>query len=183
MLTSLDKVRNLKDPLKQFTLNWQLAFRAGSPLANVINSEDLMLRCQTFDMPTIKGDETKVTWAGFDRQYAGKQTRSGDWTVKFVEVWDAKITDMFRIWSNQYHNYKNGTISLLTEYTADVNVELVNPDLYDPVPSGITKYDVRLYDVYPTQVKLPNINASSSDAVEIDCTFHYNFFLLGEEND
>lgn len=181
MLNPLSKVQNLKDPIKMFTANFDIAFKAGSPLIAKINTENLALRCQTFGLPKITGDKTVVQWGGFERRYAGKQTRAGDWTVQITEVWDASIVEAFRTWCNCYHNFKDGTISLLDAYTATANVTLVNPDVYDPKPDGITRYDIRLYDMFPSNVNLPNINASSSDPVNIDITFSYNYFLAGEE--
>ena len=181
MLYPLNKVVNLKDPLKMFTANFQIVFPAGSPLGSIINSEDLELRCKTFGLPKITGDKTEVEWSGFKMTYAGKQTRAGDWRVVITEVWDAKITEIFKQWCNQYHNYKNGTISLLDAYSATANVALVNPDLYDPKPAGITRYDMRMYQVFPTEVSFPEIQASSSNPVEITCTFHFNYFLMGDE--
>lgn len=183
MLNQLSKVQNLKDPLKQFVSTWQIVFKPGSPLTQLIRTDNLELRCQTFGFPTITGDKTVVYWGGFERRYAGKQTRAGDWQVKFTEVWDSSITEAFKVWVNMYHNYKNGTISLLDEYTATVNIAIVNPDVYDPKPEGLERYDMRLFDVFPTSVSYPEINASSSDPVEITVSLSYNYFLLGDEND
>lgn len=183
MLHPLNKVQNLKDPLKMFVATFQIVFKTGSPLTSLIKTEDLELRCQTFGLPTITGDKTTVYWGGFERRYAGKQTRAGDWKVTFTEVWDSSITEAFKVWCNMYHNYKNGTISLLDEYTATVNVALVNPDVYDPKPEGLTRYDMRLYDVFPTEVTYPTINASDSAPIELTVNLSYNYFLMGDEND
>lgn len=183
MLHSLSKVQNLKDPLKMFDVNWVMSFPSGSPLTSLIKSEDLELRCQTFGFPTLTGDKTEVDWGGFHRVYAGKQTRQGEWTVTFTEVWDSTITEAFKQWLNMYHNYKNGTISLLDAYTATVNVALLNPEVYEPKPEGMVKYDLRLYDVFPTNISFPSIQASSSNPIEITATFNYNYFLMGNEID
>lgn len=181
MLKPLGKVQNLKDPLKQFVSTWQFAFPAGSKLNQMLDSENLELRCQSYGLPTLTGDTTEVTWGGFKRVYAGKQTRQGSWSVKFTEVWDASITEGFKNWMNVYNNYKNGTITLLDQYSATVNISIVNPDVYDPQPDGIKKYDIRLYDVFPSEISLPELNASASDPVEISATFNFNYFLLGDE--
>lgn len=182
MLKKLNEVRNVKDPLKMFDATWSIAFNGtlGTYLGQEVG-KDLELRCQTFDFPKLNGDKTVVNIGGFERTYAGKQTRQGDWTVTFTEVWDSSITEVFKKWLNRYHNYQNGTISLLDEYTATVRVNLLNPDVYDPKPEGITSYNLDLYDVFPTNVSYPNINASSSEAITITTTFHYNFFLMGDE--
>ena len=183
MLHSLSKVQNLKDPLKMFDCNWVISFPSGSPLTNLIKTEDLELRCQTFGFPTLTGDKTEVDWGGFHRVYAGKQTRQGEWQVTFTEVWDSAITECFKQWLNMYHNYKNGTISLLDAYTATVNVALLNPDVYEPKPEGMVRYDLRLYDVFPTNVSFPSIEASSSNPITLTVSFNYNYFLMGSEID
>lgn len=182
MLHPLNKVQNLKDPLKMFVSTWMISFKPGSPLTSLINSENLELRCQSFGFPTITGDKTTVQWGGFERRYAGRQLRAGDWSVTFTEVWDSSITEAFKIWCNMYHNFKDGTISLLDAYTADVNINLVNPDVYDPKPEGLERYDIRLFDVFPTSVSFPSIEASSSNPITITATLSYNYFLLGDEN-
>ena len=82
-----------------------------------------------------------------------------------------------------YHNYKNGTISLLDAYTATVNVALLNPDVYEPKPEGMVRYDLRLYDVFPTNVSFPSIEASSSNPITLTVSFNYNYFLMGNEID
>lgn len=184
MLQPLNKVQNLKDPLKMFVSTWVLSFPANSPLVQLIKTEDLELRCQTYGFPTITGDKTVVQWGGFERRYAGKQTRAGDWTVTFTEVWDSSITEAFKTWCNMYHNYKNGTIALLDDYTATVNIALLNPEVYHSSDkSNMHKYDIRLYDVFPTSVSFPTIQASSSDPIELTCTLSYNYFLMGDEID
>lgn len=166
-----------------FVATFQIVFKTGSPLTSLVNTENLELRCQTFGLPKLTGDKTVVHWGGFERRYAGKQTRAGDWTVTFTEVWDSSIVESMKVWNNMYHNYKNGTISLLDAYTADVNVALVNPDVYDPKPEGLTRYDLRLFDVFPTEITYPTINASSSDPIELTVTLSYNYFLMGDEVD
>lgn len=181
MLHPLNKVRNLKDPLKQFVSTWQFTFPAGSSLHKLgIDTENLELRCQTYGMPTLTGDQTEVIWGGFKRVYGGKQTRQGSWSVTFTEVWDASITDGFKKWMNIYNDYKNGKVSLLKNYAATVNVAIVNPDVYEDDEVN-KRYDIRLYDVFPLSVELPTMQASDSAPVDITCNFNFNYFLLGDE--
>ena len=194
MLNPLNNVKNLTDPLKMFDSTWQISFNGKLSeilKANASNSADttsigqnLELRCQTYTFPKITGDKTVVNWGGFERTYAGKQTRAGDWTVQFTEVWDSSITDIFKAWFNAYHDYVKGKINLLEDYTATVVVNLLNPDVYDEKSKAHSqkKYDIKLFDIFPTDISYPTINASSSDPVTIDATFHYNYFLLGSES-
>lgn len=178
MLKSLNDVRNLKDPLKQFVSTWTFGTVAGTSLP-----ADLELRCQSYGFPTLTGDTTEVEWAGFKRVYAGKQTRQGSWTVTFIEVWDVKIFDGFKEWVNCYHAYKDGKIGLHDNYWTDVNIKLLDPSVYIAnQPTKVTdKYDLKLYDVYPTEISIGEIDASSSNPITITATFNYNFFLAGDE--
>lgn len=182
-LHTLKDINNLNDPLKQFECQFVIAVPPHSPF-NSDFADQLELRAQTFSFPEMKGDTTTVTWGGHERQYAGKQTRSGDWTVTFTEVWSGDIIDGFKKWVNQYHNFKNGTISLFKEYATTIDVALLNPNVYDPMPTGVTAKNVRLYRAYPTNIATSGeINASSSDPVEITVTLHYDYFLIGDEID
>lgn len=183
MLKPLNAVRNLKDPIKQFCCNMSIVFPAGSQLNQYIDGEELILRTTTYSLPKITGDRTQVFLSGFERNYAGKQTRAGTFNMSVVEVWDAKITEIFKVWCNAYHNYKDGKIALLDQYTGIVNINLVDPDVYEPQPAGIKKYDLRLFDVFPNEVNFPQIDASSSEAVNIDVSLNYNYFLMGDEID
>lgn len=194
MLNPLNNIKNLTDPLKMFQSTWSISFNGnlGTTISSNITTggdtnsvgQNLELRCQTYTFPKITGDKTVVNWGGFERTYAGKQSRAGDWSVQFTEVWDSSITDIFKAWFNAYHNYLKGTINLLEDYTATVKVNLLNPDTYDSNSKAHNQeaYDVCLFDVFPTDISYPTINASSSDPVTIDATFHYNYFLLGAEN-
>ncbi len=191
MLKPLNNVKNLTDPLKMFQCVWSIAFQGtlntkmGSITHNDPGSigQNLELRCQTYTFPQITGDTTVVNWGGFERTYAGKQTRQGEWSVDFTEVWDSSITEAFRTWFNAYHDYVNGTINLLEDYTATVTVNLLNPDTYDTGSKAHTqkKYDIVLYDVFPTNISYPQIDASSSNPITISAKFHYNYFILGDE--
>lgn len=181
MLKSLDEVKNLKDPLKQFVSTWTFAFSPNSKAAGLFDSKDLELRCQSYGLPTLTGDQTEVTWGGFKRIYAGKQTRQGSWSVKFTEVWDASIMEGFKKWMNVYNDYVNGHISLISDYRADVNIMLVNPEVYDSEEVK-EAYNIKLYDVFPTEISLGgDINASGSEPIEIGGTFNFNYFLMGDE--
>lgn len=179
MLKKLNDVRNLKDPLKQFVSSWTFGELAGISL----DFKDLELRCQTYGFPTLQGDTTDVTWGGFARRYAGKQTRQGTWSVSFIEVWDAAIIDGFKDWLNLYHQYKDGKITLLNDYSTYANIKLLDPDVYDTkiVTEKINEYSLRLYDVFPMEVNASNIEASSSEPIQLDVTFNYNYFLVGDE--
>lgn len=180
-LHTLKDVNSLNDPIKQFLIDFDIVLPA-----NTFNfkANQLELRAQSFTFPSIQGDTTTVNWGGHERQFAGKQTRQGDWDVTFTEVWSGDVIDGFRKWMQKYHNYTNGTIALRDEYMSTARVNLLNPDLYDPKPQGAVSKAITLKQMYPTQVSVDgSINPSSSEPVNIAVKFHYNYFLMADEKD
>ena len=120
-LHKLQDINALADPLKQFEATFYIAVPPSNPFDAELSNQ-LELRAQSFTFPTITGDVTDVTWGGHNRQYAGKQTRQGDWNVTFTEVWSGQVIDGFKKWMNQYHNFVNGTISLFDNYKTTIKV-------------------------------------------------------------
>lgn len=180
-LHALSDINKLADPIKQFLLDFVITVPE-----NTFNfdSKQLELRAQSFSFPEIKGDTTTVNWGGHERQYAGKQTRQGDWSVRFTEVWSGDVYDGFRKWMQKYHKFAEGTIATHEHYMTTATVNLLNPTLYHAGASGATAKQITLKWLYPTQVSVASeINPSSSDPVDINVTFHYNYFLMAGETD
>ena len=180
-LHTVKQINNLNDPIKQFLIDFNIVLPTG-----VFNfdAEQLELRAQSFSFPSIQVDNTEVWWGGHHRQFAGKQTRQGDWNVTFTEVWSGDVIDGFRKWMQLAHNYTGGTISLHDNYMTSAEVNLLNPDLYDPKPQGAAKKSLTLKMLYPTQVQVDgNIDPSSSNPVNMSCTLHYSYFLMSGEQE
>ena len=178
---TLQSINNLNDPIKQFLIDFNIVLPQG-----VFNfdAQQLELRAQSFSFPTVQMDATEVWWGGHHRQFAGKQTRQGDWSVTFTEVWSGDVIDGFRRWMQLAHNFTAGTISLHEQYMTSAQVNLLNPDLYDPKPQGAAAKAVTLKMLYPTQVQVDGtINPSSSDPVNMSCTLHYSYFLMSGEQE
>lgn len=183
-LHKLSDINNLDDPLKQFLCKFIIQVPPRSPFSSEF-AQQMELRAQSFSFPKITGDTTKVEWGGHAREYAGKQTRSGDWNVTFTEVWSGNVLEGFKKWVNNYHNYKEGTISLFKEYATTINVQLLDPNLYDAQSEarGASAKDITLYRAYPTSVSTSgSINPNSSEPINIEVTLHYDYFLISDEN-
>ena len=176
-------INQLNDPIKQFLVDFVIDIPTQ---CFKINAEQLELRAQSFSFPTIQMDATEVWWGGHNRQFAGKQTRHGDWNVTFTEVWSGDVIDGFKKWMNLAHNFTGGTVATHEVYMKTAVVNLMNPSLYTPGSegaSGLAK-QVTLKYLYPTQVQVDgSINPSSSDPVNMGCTFHYSYFLIGDEKE
>lgn len=185
MITNLADINNLADPIKMFLLDFNISLPTGkSEDADLgFKTKQLLLRAQSFTIPKITMDSTEVWWGGHHRQFAGKQQRQGEWTVEFTEVWSGDYIDGFRKWMNWAHNFKNGTIALHDNYMGSASVNILNPDLYEPKPTSAVAKQIFLKMMYPTEVTVPQISPSESNPVNITVTFHYNYFLMGDENE
>lgn len=180
-LHSVKEINSLNDPLKMFLCTFTIPFPAAAIPNGVTDFADkLEMRAQTFNLPKITGDVTEVTWGGHNRQYAGKQQRQGDWTVKFTEVYNGEIITAFKNWVNLYHKYQDGTISLFEEYNKIIQVDIHNPTLYSPTTDANHLY-MNLYRAWPKEVSASEIDPNSSNPVEVTVTFHYDYFLIEEE--
>ena len=180
---SLKSINNLNDPIKQFLIDFNISLPAG-----VFNfsAEQLELRAQSFSFPTVQMDNTEVWWGGHHRQFAGKQTRQGDWNVTFTEVWSGDVIDGFRKWMQLAHNFTAGTIATHEAYMTSAQVNLLNPNLYTAGCEGANGKEkaITLKMLYPTQVQVDGtINPSSSDPVNMQCTLHYSYFLMSGEQE
>ena len=180
-LHSVNEINSLADPLKQFLSTFVITTPNCEAFAPSV-AKQLELRAQSFSWPTIQADNTTVMWGGHERQYAGKQIRGGDWGVTFTEVYSGDIIDGFKKWCNGFHNFKNGTISLFENYATTIEVQLLNPELYDPGVTTAVAKKIQLLRAWPTNVSVAgDIQPSSSDPVEISVSFHYDYFLMGDE--
>lgn len=181
-LHSVKAINNLNDPLKMFLCKFTLSFptTALPEGASSTFADELEMRAQTFNLPKIVGDVTDVTWGGHNRQYAGKQQRQGDWTVKFTEVYNGDIITAFTKWANLYHKYLDGTISLFNEYSKSIEVDIHNPNFYVPGAKQ-NSLKLRLLRAWPKEVSASEIDPNSSNPVEVTVTFHYDYFLVEDE--
>ena len=180
MISKLGKITNLTDPIKQYLLDFNLVLPSDT---FDVTSEELLLRAQSFTFPKVTMDKTEVNWGGINRQFAGKQTRQGDWELTFTEVFNGDVIDGFIKWMNKAHNYVAGTIANSSEYFSTAYVRLLNAEAYAPLPDGAISKGIFLKDIFPLDVSVDgNINPSSSDPVNIKVIMHYNHFLTDEEN-
>lgn len=180
-LHTLHDINNLDDPLKMFLVDFTIAVPPLNPFSADL-ADKLELRAQSFSFPAIKGDTTVVEWGGHQRTYAGKQTRAGEWSVTFTEVWSGNVIDGFKKWMNNYHDFIGGKIRLFKDYQTTMTVNLLNPSLYEDNSAAKPK-KVTLYRAWPTEVSVDEIKPSSSDPVNIKATIHYDYFVMGEEEE
>lgn len=164
-LQTIEKLQTMSDPLKAFMFTMVLSETKGGK----INAENFELQCQSYTFPGTNMSTTQVQLGGWKRTDAALQDRSGEWTTKVIETWDATIYDEFESWMNIMHDVEAGTISSATEYKTSAVVNMVNG-------AGTPMKSRKLRGLFPKSISSTEYSPSSSDAVSVSITWSYDFW-------
>lgn len=181
MLQSLNKIRALQDPLKQFQCDFLISNTPGIWLAqkqqklwgkvsgnkSVVDSETISLRCTSFSYPTPKVEQTETVIFGFRRKLGSIQNRSGIFKVKVTEQQDSGVLNLIQSWCDLIHNPMNGIRVPHTAYVSSAVVTM----------NGLkNKRKLVLNGFYPISFSVGEVGMSSSAPVEVDIEFNYDYY-------
>lgn len=188
-LHSLNSVRNLKDPLKQFQIKFTISMIpalslaiAQQKVASVLNgnfstvtTETLELRCTSFTYPGTKIDQSETVIAGFRRKLGTIQNKSGIWECKITEDQNGAILNTIQSWCDLIHNPTTGSRLTSTCYVTTCVVKIQSAEdgreFY-----GNKGRELWLKGFYPIEYTVGQIDASSSAPVEITVKFNYDWW-------
>ena len=183
-LHSLNEIRKLQDPLKQFQVKFTISMAPGLALAiaqqkassllsgnsDAVDAKILELRCTSFDYPGTKIGQTELTIAGFRRKLATIQNKSGTWSCKITEDQKGGVINTIQSWIDLMHNPFNGVRMPSTAYVSTCVVQIQGANGED---NGRTLW---LKGFYPIEYSVGNIDQSDSSPVEIDVKFNYDWW-------
>ena len=195
-LHSLNKVRQLQDPLKQFQVKFTISSFPGLALAyanqkaSALTSgnfsiagentglsmvETLELRCTSYTYPGTKIAQSELVIAGFRRKLGTLQNKSGTWTCKITEDQNGGVMNIIQAWCDLIHNPFTSLKLPSTYYVSTCCVQIESADKKGSV------YDERgrtiwLKGFYPIEYTVNEIDASSSKPVEITVKFNYDWW-------
>lgn len=186
MLQTLSNVRGLKDPLKQYMVEFEItefpiinfitmAGKVINAIGNVgkpnpvADIKDLKFRALSFSYPTPKIKQTETVINGFSRKIGSIQDKSGTWKCRITENYDGSIIQLLQNWCDCIHNTELGFRLPSIAYTTTCQVIIYNI-------KGKKSRRIYLRGFYPIEYTVGEINPSSSDSVEIDVTFNYDFY-------
>lgn len=177
-LHSLNEVRSLIDPLKQFQVKFTISEFPALKLAreqqkltsgDTVRADKLELRCTSFSYPSTKIAQTETVIAGFRRKLASIQNKSGVWTCKITEDQNGAVMNTIQSWCDLIHNPFTGTRLPSTLYVTTCVVEIEKVD-------GNKARTIFLKGFYPIEYSVKEIDASSSNPVEIEVKFNYDWW-------
>jgi len=192
-LHSLNSIRKLDDPLKQFQIKFTISMIPALSLAiaqqatasilngnfDTVNAETLELRCTSFTYPGTKLDQSETVIAGFRRKLGTIQNKSGIWECKITEDQNGAILNTIQSWCDLIHNPTTGSRLPSTTYVSTCLVEIESlherNELWKKVYRGRGR-KIWLKGFYPIEYTVGQIDASSSNPVEINVKFNYDWW-------
>lgn len=192
MLHSLNTVRALKDPLKQYMVDFditkstafktaqtvgKLIAKAGgvkeSAIKNMMDLKDFKLRAQSFSYPGIKIKQSELCINGFTRRIGTIQDKSGVWKCKVTEDMNGGAIQLLQSWCDCIHNTELGLRLPSITYATTCKVTIYNS-------KGEQTRKIYLRGFYPIEYSVSEMNPSSSEPVSLDVSFNYDFFSYTE---
>lgn len=185
MLRSLKEVRSLKDPAKQFEVEFVISDLPAPLLAKVTQKvvgkmsgntalasmKDIRLRCNSFSYPGTKIETTDLILMGHRRKSGCLQNKSGTWKVKVVEDYQGSVLNIIQAWCDLIHSNILGTRLPRTLYTTNASII---------IGEGINKNKVKrtiwLKGVFPVGYQVSEIDPTSSKPIEITISFNYDYY-------
>ena len=186
MLQNLDTIKGLKDPLKQYMVDFEIS---EFPVLNIVGlvgkainmvgnlgkpnlvakPRDIKFRALSFTYPGTKIKQTEISINGFNRKIGSIQDKSGVWKCKVTENYDGSIIQLLQNWCDCIHNTEFGLRlpSLLYSTTCQVTIYNVN---------GKKSRRIYLRGFYPIEYSVGEINPSSSEPLTINVSFNYDFY-------
>lgn len=188
-LKSLNEIRNLKDPLKQFQVTFTISMIPALWLAiqqqkltgiisgnsDTVDPKTLELRCTSFSYPGTKLGQSSTTIAGFRRKLATIQNKSGTWTCKITEDQNGGVMNTLQAWCDLIHNPFNGLRMPSTVYVTTCVVKIQKAQ-YNTSDYGDTARTIWLKGFYPIEYSVGEIGASESQPVEVTVKFNYDWW-------
>lgn len=198
-LHKLQDVNHLPDPLKQYQFSFEISkFRGSDGIAGVFSgatslnplkpvqtankildgfkrndkpAERFELQCSSYFWPGSKMYTTETVIGGHHRTRATYQDKSGQWKTTVYETMDGLIITSIRNWLDAMYNPMSG-ITLPSElYISQCVVRFTTP---------LTEKKAILRGFYPISISNIQIDASSSNPVQCEVVWNYDWFTETE---
>jgi len=184
MLRSLNEIRGLRDPIKQNQVDFIISDFPGVNLARITQqiwgkvsgnkeiatTKELRLRATMLTYPGTKIKQSELVLAGFKRRLGTVQDKSGVFTCKITEDNGGSVINLIQAWCDIIHNNMLGYRLPNAFYNVYCQIELgghCGPQ---------HKRTIYLKNFYPIEYSVNEIDASSSNPIDITVKFNYDFF-------
>lgn len=184
-LHSIKDINALDDPLKQYQVTFLISnLRGTTGIGGLvggglgdshISENEFELRCTSFSYPGTKIKTVETVIFNHIRNRATIQDKSGVWTTKIIEGQSGQVLNTIHNWCNLINNPLTGLTAPSELYTSLALVKIQGANGH--------KKQIYLRGLYPIEVDGFDVNASSSEPVEITVKWNYDWWseekLLG----
>lgn len=163
---NLDRVMSTPDIISTEAYEFIL----GTIPNSVGNDERMVIKAINASLPGISNQSFEVAMHGFVRNFRGRKDYPRTLAVTYVEDKEFHTLRMLRNW----HEFVVGTNS--ANSSGDNIDYTVNPDLvlYNGLGEEINRDT--FYRLYPQDIPDVPVSGESSAAMQITCTFRYDYF-------
>lgn len=190
MLRQLNEIRALKDPIKQSQVEFIICDTPGLLLAKLeqavlgkisgnevcATSKELRLRCTSYSYPGTKIGQTELILGGHRRRLGTIQNKSGIWKVKVTEDFEGSVLNIIQAWCDLIHANVAGFRLPSILYSTLASIELGGHVINPRTGKKLGKRTIWLKNVYPIAYQVNDLNPTSSDPIDIDISFNYDYF-------
>ena len=163
--TSLRDISALPDPLQQY--NFDLII-PNLPFGG--NAKALTIKCLSTPLPTSNVEDVTVSLHGVDFKFAGRQMWNHTLATQYLETRDMSTYNTLNAWVYGQRNSVQNTGAYASEYKTTGWIHL-----YDD--KGLVVKKMQLMGLFCQTVDEPNFDGSASGAINIGCTFAYDYIL------
>lgn len=165
-----DEILNLPDALTNEAFLLMFADIPGSS-----ENRRLSLQCKTCQIPALTNETIQIQLAGYQKRQSGTNTNTGTFSCTFMETHDMAISSRLRTWMQ---HCRGTTTNSSIGYSEDYN-RTATLTVFDTTGAESAVYTI--YGVSPQEISEVGLDSSNSAAaVEISCTFRYNYCIYGD---
>ena len=185
----LAEIRGLEDPLKQsqveFIISDVLALKMSNAVQGLVgkisgnektvDGEVLRLRCRSFSYPGPKIHTTELCIKNHIRHIGTRQDKSGIWKTRITEDMEGGVLNTIQAWMDLIHSNITGIRLPSSLYVGSAQI-IIGGDVHKPNGKKLEKRTIWLKGVYPIAYEVGTINPSSSEPVEVDVSWNYDYW-------
>lgn len=177
------KIKTLPDLAKNYYFNVIFEYEPTSRLAQIIGTDDFIIRAKTASLPQKQFSELSTEYLGSKIVYPGKATVANTFEVTFDEHQDMYISQAIHRWQNLLFNqsFQNdidasgitggAASNYLTDYCANVTVCLFDSSLRTKLP-----IEYKFYYVWPHDLASVTLGMEQQEKIQRSVTFQYSTF-------
>lgn len=152
---------------------YEYIFRIQRNPSTVAISTDLPYRVRTLTVPDSSSEPIEINFRFMKAEFAGRDASGHTFDVTF---WDDISLSSYKAlyeWRKMIQNSVAGTQSDKSEYTGDIQIDLLGSAGENDILSSYM-----IYYAYPENLQQVSLDYSSSDAFNFSVTFKFDWFTL-----